>query len=832
MRKIILLLLTFLFSYTSLFAQQNPEWDAAKIKLQLEKLNVVGRVLYVAAHPDDENNGLLAWLVNDKKYRTAYLALTRGDGGQNLVGNEQGAYLGLIRTQELLAARRIDGAKQFFSSALDFGYSKTAKETFQFWGHKRILSDVVWIIRKFRPNIIICRFPEDERAGHGNHWASAVLAHEAFFAAADSTKFSEQLKLASPAGRHVGTWQAKRVLWNTYSFGRMNTTSADQFKVNIGGYNALLGKSYGEIAAESRSMHKSQGFGDSPSYGKNFEYFKTIVGSAPHRSLMDGISTSWKDIPEGEEVGVLISQALKQFDANHPGKIIPLLIKIDKAIANVPDATIRRNKGRAVSQLILACSGILLNAYSHQPYVVAGQQLDITTEVINRSEVPASLVSVSVLGQKKTTKTKLEANKLQKASYQVSVPGNTAISQPYWLIKKHPTGHYNIPNQLLVGQPQNTPALTVSYTLNINGYYITAFRQVMYAHNDPVRGMVVDPLVVAPPVTAHVEEEVYVFTSPEPQHVKVKLESFKDKVKGIAHLDVPDNFTVKNNDQSFSLSQSGSKTVLDFVVFPFDSIQSSSSKTLQVQLKVDDKLYNRSIKEINYNYIPKITVFPFSEAKLVAIQLKTAGNNIGYIMGAGDKIPEALGQIGYRVTLLTDQELSNSNLQQYDAIVVGIRAYNTRKQLKYVQDRLMSYVKNGGTLVVQYNKNRHLVTGDLGPYPFDVTRNRVTDEASPVKFLLPDDPILNYPNNIIPDDFNGWIQERGLYFIDNVDSHYRQPLAMKDPDESPLDGSLIVCDYGKGKFVYTSLSFFRELPAGVPGAFRLFVNLISGKDEY
>lgn len=825
MRQFCLSVFVILFSCSFLSAQKNTEWNAAKIKLQLEKLGNVGRVLYVAAHPDDENTALLAWLVNERKYRTAYLSLTRGDGGQNLVGDEQGAYLGLVRTQELLAARRIDGAEQFFSSALDFGFSKTAEETFDFWGHKRILGDVVWIIRKFRPNVIICRFPEDKRAGHGNHWASAVLAHEAFSAAADSTRFPEQLQYVAP-------WQAKRVLWNTYSFGGLNTTSPEQFKVNIGGYNVLLGKSYGEIAAQSRSMHKSQGFGESPSYGQNIAYFETIAGPAPRKSLMDGVNTTWSGIEGGKAVAPLIAEAIRQFDVDQPEKTVPQLLKIKKAVAALPDTTLRNRKEKAIDRLILACSGILLDAVSEQPYVVAGQKLQVNTKVINRSHVPVTLEEVDVTGYRKTTALKLKANQLQTASYEVTVPANTAISQPYWLEKEHPVGHYEIPDQRWVGLPETPPALNVSFTLNIAGVSLTVSEPIVYTYTDPVRGAVVDPLVVAPPVTANVAEEVYVFTTPEPRRIQVNLASYKDSVKGTAHLEVPDNFSVKNNDQSFFVKQAGSKATLSFIVAPNGPIRSSASEPLTVHLHVNGKDYNRGIRVIRYNYIPTITVFPFSTAKLVAMPLKKTGDKIGYIMGAGDKIPEALTQIGYQVRLLNDQELAAIDLTQFDAIITGVRAYNTRKNLRYVQDRLMQYVKEGGTLLIQYNKNRNVVVKDLGPYPFKITRNRVTDETAKVDFLLPDDPVLNYPNKITEADFKNWIQERGLYFVDGRDPHYRSPIAMHDPGEPVLDGSLIVCDYGKGKFVYTSLSFFRELPAGVPGAYRLFVNLIAKRNPH
>ncbi len=823
MRQFCLSVFIVLFSCTFLFAQKNIEWDAAKIKLQLEKLENVGRVLYVAAHPDDENTALLAWLVNDKKYRTAYLSLTRGDGGQNLVSDEQGAYLGLIRTQELLAARRIDGAEQFFSSAVDFGFSKTAKETFDFWGHKRILGDVVWVIRKFRPNVIICRFPEDKRAGHGNHWASAVLAHEAFFAAADSTRFPEQL-------RYVAPWQAKRVLWNTYSFGDLNTTSPEQFKLDIGGYNVLLGKSYGEIAAQSRSMHKSQGFGESPHYGHNIAYFKTIAGPAPGKSLMDGVNTTWAGVEGGETVAPLIAAAIEQYDVDHPEKTVPLLLKVKKAVARLSDTVLRNRKERAIDRLILACSGIMLDAVSEQPYVVAGQELKVSTQVINRSTVPVTLEAVDVIGHREITSLNLMADQLKKASYEVTVPANTAISQPYWLLKKHPLGHYKIMDQRLVGLPETPPSLTVSFTLNIGGQSLTIAKPVMYAYTDPVHGEVVDPLVVAPPVTANVAEEVYVFTSQDPHHIQVNLKSYKKHVKGVAHLEVPDGFTVRNNDQSFLLEQAGSKKTLDFIVAPNNPIHSSSSEPLTVHLQVSGKVYNRGIRVVRYNYIPTITVFPFSTAKLVAMPLKKTGDKIGYIMGAGDKIPEALTQIGYQVELLNDQDLATVDLTGFDAIVTGIRAYNTRKSLQYVQDRLMQYVEEGGTLVVQYNKNRNLMVQSPGPYSFEITRNRVTDETAKVDFLLPEDPVLNQPNKITEADFKNWVQERGLYFVAEVDPHYRTPIAMHDPGESLLDGSLIVCAYGKGKFVYSSLSFFRQLPAGVPGAFRLFANLIAKRD--
>ena len=823
-RKITVFLFAFLFLYFPLHAQQNPEWNAAKIKLQLEKLNTLGSVLYVAAHPDDENTRLLAFLSSEKKYRTAYLALTRGDGGQNLVGDEQGSYLGLMRTEEQLAARHIDGAEEFFSRANDFGYSKTAKETFRFWGHKRILADVVWVIRKFRPDIIICRFPADKRAGHGHHWASAILAHEAFKAAADPNIFPEQLK-------YVKTWQAKRILWNTYHFGRLNTTSPDQFKIEVDGFNPLLGKSYGELGAESRSMNKTQGFGVSPSYGKHMEYFKTIYGPKPQKTLMDGVNTTWSRVKDGAQVEPLIQQALRKYDMDHPEKIVPILLKIRSAIQKIPNAYWRQQKTREVNKLILACSAIWLDAFSSQHYVVDGQPLKVHMEAVNRSNIPVSLQSVNIVTQHEVLNKKLGDNELERNDFEVTVPDTTPITQPYWLLKPHPVGYYHIPKQQLVGRPENPPSLTATFHLNIEGQKLAVTRQIMYQYTDPVRGEVRDRMDVSPPVTANIEHNVYVYTSQKFQQVEITLASYKDDVKGTVHLEVPADFKVKNNNRAFLLKKSGDKTVLRFNVSPSQAIESSVTGSLTVHLKVNGKDYDRGIKEIKHDYIPEITVFPVATSKLVSIPLTVSGHHIGYIMGAGDKVPQALRQIGYDVTMLSDNDLSYAPLQHFDAVVVGIRAFNTRDRLKTVHERLMQYVKNGGTLVVQYNKNFGLVTNDIGPYPFKVTSKRVTDETANVTFNLPDDPVLNTPNKITEKDFSGWIQERGVYFVDDVDSHYREPLSMHDPGESPLKGSLIVCNYGKGKYVYTGLDFFRQLPAGVPGAFRFFANLIAKRES-
>ena len=822
MKKTMLFLGLWLFILSSLFAQKGLEWDAAKIKLQMEKLNTLGTVLYVAAHPDDENTTLITYSSNDKKYRTAYLSLNRGSGGQNLIGDEQGPELGVIRTEELLAARAKDGGEQFFTHALDFGFSKTAKETLEFWGHDRILSDVVWIVRKFRPDVIICRFPEDQRAGHGNHWASAILAHEAFTAASDPTKFPEQLK-------YVSTWQPKRILWDVFTFRGMNLTKPDQFKVNIGGFNPLLGKGYGEIAAQSRSMHKSQGMGSSPAYGDQWAYFKTIAGPEPKTSIMDGVNTSWSGITGGRVAGSLIQKAVDEYQSSNPEKSLSLLFEIKAALRKIPDTFLVNYKEKQVDDLILACSGILLNAISSKPYVVAGEQFNIRTEGINRSKAKVILHSMKMPEMLKEVDRNLIPNQFDTLSSMVTVPQNTPISQPYWLMMEPGFAYYNFNDQLKVGDPMNTPSLEATFNLTINGNIIAITRPVLYKYTDPVRGEIFENIIVAPPVTANIKEEVYVFTDEKTQLVDVQVKSFKSDITGVVHLDVPAGFVVKNNAQPFYLKNAADEKIISFNLTHSGPVDSASTGSMKIRLDVGETHYNRGFKKIDYTHIPAITLFPLTHAHLASIPLQKgkAGNQIGYIMGAGDKVPDALVQMGYNVQLLTDKDLISSNLASYDAIIVGVRGYNTRPLLEYARNQLMDYVKNGGSLLIQYNTAQGLVTDSIGPYPFKVGNKRVTDETSPVKFLLPNDPIVNYPNKITQEDFKGWIQERGLYFVENVDAHYRRPFSMQDSGEDFQDGSLIVTNFGEGKFVYTSLDFFRQLPAGVPGAFRLFVNLIA-----
>ncbi len=791
-------------------AQTSVQYNSAEIKLGIKKLNTVGSALYMAAHPDDENTRLLSYLAKEKKLRTGYLSLTRGDGGQNLIGNEQSELLGLIRTQELLAARRIDGAEQFFTRAIDFGFSKNPEETFRIWDKEQILGDAVWVIRKFRPDIIITRFPEDARAGHGQHSASAIIAREAFVAAADPKRFPEQLK-------DVQVWQAKRIVWNTANFGGNNTTSPDQLKLDIGAFNPLLGKGYGEIAAESRTNHKSQGFGSARQRGESIEYFAHITGEQAKTDLFEGIDFDWKRLEGGEAIGKMIAQADQKFNIDNPSASVPELVNILTAVEKLKDNYWRIQKTHELKDLIAASAGLWFESYAPQAQQAIGDSIAVRSQIVLQSEANITLKQINGLEQNILLKNGTLKN--------INTPMFAgSITEPYWLQEKHPTGMYTMPNRMIIGNPENIASIQTAFVFTINNKDITYTRPVVYKYTDQVRGEIYQPLVIAPPVTATIADKAYVFLGNTPKTIPVQLKSFRDRASGTIIPKVPPGWKVEPELSNFGPSAKGEEKTVSFVLTPNGN---NSGGTFSLSINSDGNNFNRGNKIIDYDHIPLQTLFPLAEARVERVDLKTQGKRIGYIAGAGDLIPEALEQIGYQVSVLSESQILNSDLSDYDAIITGVRLYNVNEHLSLIQPKLMDYVNKGGTLLVQYNVNNPLKIQNIGPYPFRISRDRVTDENAKITLLAKDHPVLNFPNKITEKDFDGWIQERGLYFTSDADPKYSRILSMNDPGEKPNDGSLIVADYGKGRFVYTSLVFFRELPAGIPGAYRLFVNLIT-----
>jgi len=824
MKSLVAFFTAFVFALPQAVTAQAPQvLSSADILLGLKKLEVLGSVLYVGAHPDDENTRLLAWLAKEKLYRTGYLSLTRGDGGQNLIGNEQGVDLGLIRTQELLAARRIDGAEQFFSRAYDFGFSKSTDEALQKWDKEKILSDVVWVIRKFQPDVIITRFPQDSRAGHGHHSASAVLAVEAFSAAADASRYPEQLAFVKP-------WQAKRILWNTFNFGNTNTTSIDQFTVDAGTFNPILGKGYGEIAAESRSQHKSQGFGVARQRGAALEYFSVWKGSAPREALMDDVNTSWRRVNGSAAVQQTLDSVIASYSLFYPGKSVKQLIRLYNLINALEDGYWKTQKLREVQQLIEACSGIFADVTCTEAQVVQTDSVRFSFFINNRNGNSVRLKTISINGTVITADTMLASNQNLVFNRSLYIAADAPVSQPYWLQNEMKEGHFEINDQQLIGDAESAPAFTARFLCNIEGQDFTVSRPVKQKYTDPVKGELYQPLVIVPPAVVMPAKNLLLSASNAPQHMRVTIHAMKDLLQPAVSIKGAKGWEAAAvNAGKVDTLKKGQEMDVDIVLKPALKERENGKQPVVFSVSSGKEQYASLLKNITYDHIPNISYFKVPAVNMLTLDLAIVGKKIGYIEGAGDNVPEALQQMGYEVTLLSDNSLANSNLSQFDAIITGVRAYNTRSSLIIYYNKLMKYVENGGNLIVQYNTSDQVGNNKvkIGPYPFNISRTRITDEKAAVTLLKPMHPALNYPNKITIKDFDGWIQERSIYHVANWDAHYETIFSMHDPNEKDDEGSLITTNYGKGVFVYTGLVFFRELPAGVPGAYRLLANLIA-----
>jgi LmbE family N-acetylglucosaminyl deacetylase len=802
----------------------SPEqMSASEIQLALQKLNVLGRVLYIAAHPDDENTNLMAFWSNGSLYDAAYLSVTRGDGGQNILGPELGERLGVIRTEELLDARRIDHAQQFFTRANDFGFSKTAAETMRFWNHDKILADVVWVIRNFRPDVIVTRFsPEDDKT-HGHHTASAILAQEAFSAAADPNRFPEQLAFVKP-------WQATRLVWNTSPFFFTNRNlpfdPTGLTVLEAGGYNPLLGKAYTELAAASISMHKSQGVGGLPRRGARKEYFKPLKGQPVTSSLFEGVDTSWSRVPNSESVVTEIRQIISKFNPADPAASVPDLFKLRQTMSEIHDDFWIGEKKAELDKIIAACLGLHVEASTAIETFTPGQTAAIKLEAINRSNLPVTLQELRFpnTGDSSKIDAALPSNELVTKDLSCKIPNDAPYSQPYWLRKPGTLGTFAVDDQKLIGLPENPPALPVEIVLQVNGQEVRYIVDTKYRTADAVAGELPRPLVIAPPVFVNVADSVFVFPTNQPKPVSVRVTAATGAVKGELKLAAPQGWEISPASIPIDLKAANAEMVATFSVKPPNQ---NSEGTLRAIVSIDGRDYSLQRVRISYPHIGVQTLMPPAEVKLVRADIRKSSDRIGYIPGAGDDVPESLRQIGYSVKILSEPEITAKNLAQFSAVVLGIRAYNTQDRISNWLPELFDYVKNGGLAIVQYNTTADLKTNQFGPYPLEISRDRVTDENTPVRVLAPKSPLMNIPNKITPKDFDGWVQERGLYFPNKWDAAYSPILSCNDPKEKPLDGGLLVAKSGKGFFVYTSYSWFRQLPAGVPGAYRLFANMLS-----
>lgn len=824
--KVVLILLIISTSLTG-YGQAPSKWNSCDIYTGIEKLNFLGSVLYMAAHPDDENTRLIAHLSNERKARTAYLSLTRGDGGQNLVGTELQELLGVLRTQELLMARSIDGGEQFFTRATDFGYSKHPDETLRIWNKDKVLSDVVRTIRRFRPDVIVNRFDHDSAGRtHGHHTSSAMLSYEAFDLSGDKNVNPEQLG-------SLETWSPRRLYFNTswWFYGsKEKFAKADKvgmLSVDVGTYYPCKGKSNTEIAAESRSMHKCQGFGSTGTRGSKQEFLKLLKGDMPTSTsdMFEGINTTWTRVGKGAAVGTKLEAILANYNFSNPGASIKDLMQLRTLIKKTEDATWKAVKLRDLDQIIQAAAGMYLEAKAGESTANPGDMVEIDIEYINRSDADITLNKVSILPNVLDTMmtSKMTPNEANLITKTIKIPEDTPYTSAYWLRKKGTLGMYQVDDTSVIGNPETKRALQVTFDMNIYGEMITITKDIIYKYNDPEKGEVYQPFEITPPVSVSVAKPVYLYTEVNTKAVKLTVLAHKENASGTLHLDLDNGWTADKTSIPFNIKQKGAFETFEFNITAPDE---QSSVMIKPFLMLDGTKYQDELITVDYDHIPRQMVLMPSESKLVKIALTRSGQNIGYIMGAGDKIPEQLTEIGYTVEAISLDAFPD-NLKKYDAIISGIRAYNTLDDIKFYQDKLMDYVKEGGTYISQYTTTRRKKVDEIGPYPISISRERVSDELAEVRILKSEHPIFNYPNKITVKDFDNWIQERGLYFANEWDPNYEALLSANDVDEPPRNGGLIVAKYGEGYHIHTGYSWFRQLPAGVPGAFRIFTNMVS-----
>ena len=831
MKKIVLLAIL-LSHFSAVYSQKPEKLNAAEIYQKIEKLNFLGSVLYLAAHPDDENTRLISYLSNSKKAQTAYLSLTRGDGGQNLIGPELREFLGVIRTQELIEARKIDGGIQYFTRANDFGFSKNANETLKIWNKNAVLADIIWVIRNFKPDVIINRF--DHRTSgttHGHHTSSALLSFEAFDKSNNPNEFQEQLNLTS-------LWQPKRLYFNTSWFfygSKEKFEAADKAnlaELKTGVFYSALGKSNQEIAALSRSCHQSQGFGTSGTRGDDNEYLEYLKGEKPtnKNDLFDGIDTSWNRIKNGSQIGTILTDVQKNYDFKNPSASISELAKAYNLILSLDDSEHWKNiKLTEIKNIIAACSGLYLEATCTDQQVTNDTNLKIKLEAINRSSVNMAWSSLITNPNTNTTFDAVDLinNKLINKTITVQLSNDILNTSPIYLNEKGSIGMYQVSDQKNIGLADVQRQLKATFLITIYGTTIPFEKNIVFKTNDDVKGETYQPVDIVPIATASFIDKVIIFSNNQSKSVAIKIKAGKSNVTGSVRLNVPQNWSVTPNEIPVNIANKGDEQLLVFSVQPS---KEASEIVISSTIVIDGKNYTDDKIEINYPHIYKQIVLKPAQSRALKLDIKTKNEKIAYIMGAGDEVPKCLKQMGYDVEIIKPDEISEDNLKKYDVVITGIRAYNVVNQLSYKQKVLLNFVQSGKTMIVQYNTLDDLVTTEMSPYQLKISRGRVTEEDAEMRFTNPKNAILNYPNKITKKDFEGWQQEQGLYYPSEWGTEFETIISSNDTNESPKNSAILVAKYGKGHYIYTSLSFFRELPEGVSGAYRLIANMISLKN--
>jgi LmbE family N-acetylglucosaminyl deacetylase len=801
-------------------AATEPPMHAGELATALDRLGRTGRVLYVAAHPDDENTRLLAYLANHRHLEVAYLSMTRGGGGQNLIGREQGELLDVIRTEELGAARRLDGARQRFTSARDFGYSKNADETFTRWGREETLGDVVWVIRTFQPDVIITRFGE-QPPNHGHHTASAILAREAFTAAADPARFPEQLA----AG--VTAWRAARLFQNIPNWRDAPPPPKEALELDVGAYLPRFGLGTGELAALSRSQHKSQGFGVPGERGPLVERLLPLAGTPPGKDLMDGIDVGWTRFgARAAPYAKAIDEARAALDRDHPERALPALARAHAALDGLPDDPRVRDARRSLARIIASAAGVFVRATAPRPLAVPGSTVEITVELAARLPAPVTLRRIELPGAAPVAVNE-PLSKKRLVSVPVTISADAPVSTPYWLAEPAKNGRYPARDRALVGQPRAPAALSAMVEISVADRAVRLEAPVVHSWTDPVHGERVRDFLVAPPATVTPAREAVLFPNGKAAAVLVRVRAAADGTSGDVDLGLPAGWRASPATQAVTLAKAGDETTLRFSVTP--PAGARAAVEIAPGITAGGKRWAFREDVIDHAHIPLQLVLSPARLRLSPLSIKLPAGVVGYVPGPGDSVAADLAHVGVKVVEIDPETLRGGDLGRFAAIVIGIRAHNTRDDLRAAHARLMAYVEKGGVLVAQYNTSTRFspLAAPVGPYPLEINRDRITDETAAVTFVDPASPLLRSPNAIGPADFEGWVQERGIYFGGKWDERYKPLLSMADPGEPPLLGGVLVAKHGRGRFVYTGLAFFRQLPAGVPGAYRLLCNLIA-----
>jgi LmbE family N-acetylglucosaminyl deacetylase len=821
-RVLIYLLTGVLFALPVLGDSWPVDYSSPEILHELQSFRQMGSVLYIAAHPDDENTELLAYLSRGRDYRTAYLSLTRGDGGQNVLGPDFGEKLGVARTQELLAARRIDGARQFFSRAVDFGFSKDYRETLRIWDPQGVLSDMVRVIREFRPDVLVTRFSPIPGGTHGHHTASTILALEAFKLAGDPKAFPEQ---------ELAPWQPRRIIWNVSGFQRQDIVGTNQVRINAGGVDPVSGESFADIAGQSRSMHKTQGFGNyriaGDQGGPRFESFQLLDGAPMTNDILDGVDTTWNRVPGGAEIGHLTDEIIAQFDPANPAADVPAILELRGKLATLSthDSVVAEKRAQ-LDHVLQLCLGLEVQTTIAEAGVVPGEPMKLHHSVMLHSRIPIKWVAVRYpeITNVNSGELDLQTERTNSLDDVQTLPAATPLTQPYWLREQGTPGMFRVDDKTLIGTPENPPAFPIKQVFEVDGQTLVIPDEPVQITTNSLGHEIRRRLEVIPPVSLQFVSDIALFNPGISKAVTVEIEASRAGSAGTLRLEAPAGWSIFPAGQAFRLTSIGQRAQFTFTII---APPQYGAARIVASAEIDGVSYRNEHEEINYPHIPPQLLQPLASLKAVCLELATRGHTVGYLPGAGDSLAENLRQMGYTVKILDDANLTPDELRDLNAVVIGVRAFNVRKNLAAHMPALFAYVENGGTVIAQYNRPDGLKVNQIAPYDLHLAGGRVTDETAAVTFLAPEHPVLNTPNKITSADFDGWIQERGIYFPDQWDSHFTPILACHDPGESPLQGSLLVAQYGKGYYVYTGLVFFRELPAGVPGAYRLFANMIS-----